>query len=764
MIDKATAQRIKDTADIVDVVSDYVHLVRRGSNYMGLCPFHNERTPSFSVNKARNFCYCFSCHKGGSPVNFLMEKEGISYREALLQLAKKYGIKVEEREISDEERERQSRRESFFVANEWAMLHFENNLHNTDDGKNIGLSYLYGRDVTYEAVKAFHLGYALDKWDDYSKAAEKKGIRSDILQQLGLIKKSEKGNFYDVYRGRVIFPILNTSGKVVGFGGRDLKGGPAKYINSPESEIYKKSFELYGIYQARQSMQRENECFLVEGYLDVIGMWQSGMKNVVASSGTALTDGQISLIKRFTKNVTLIYDGDKAGIKAALRGVDMLLAQEMDVNVLLLPDGMDPDEFARKHSPEEFREFVRTNKTDVVHFKANVLMSDARGDSRKRYEAIESILTSLAHIPDKMKRLIYVQDCSAIMGVPEEEIAKAVAQRRYRVVAQLRASRQMELQRVNALPAPGPEPALQQPSGSLSANIPETQQPLPAAPESDRSMIANKELLNIGRTTNPLLPLEWKVLQYCIRYGFLDFCAVSEEEMPENSGDQARMMTVLEYVDEDLENDGISFSVKEFADTFALIRDMFPSFQKDAEAYREQVAEGMNERRLEGYKSIGDQNLSSERIALAEQKLEEDIALWASQQMEEFAKGYVAKELASHEDATIRFLTTEALRERHQLSQIYSRERPAEKEEDKLLTLVPTALTVWKNGILDSRLNDLFDRFRTVAGKGNTQEEHEIQLKLAELIKLRSAVAKNIGDRILSPAKGRTISITVGAR
>lgn len=338
MIDKATAERIKSAADIVEVVSDYVHLTRRGANYMGLCPFHNERTPSFSVNKNRNFCYCFSCHKGGSPVNFIMEKEGVSYHDALLYLADKYGIKVEERELSDEERNAITEREGMYVANEWAMKRMQANLMTTEEGKTVGLQYFYSREVTDEAIREFRLGYCLDTGHDLVDAAHHAALDMDVLKRVGLIGTSGSGRNYDRFHGRVIFPILNSSGKPIAFGGRDLKGGPAKYINSPESAIYVKSNELYGIFQAKSEIVKQDRCYLVEGYMDVIGMWQSGLRNVIASSGTALTDGQIALIHRFTNNVTLIYDGDAAGIKAALRGINMLLSHKLNVKVLLLPE------------------------------------------------------------------------------------------------------------------------------------------------------------------------------------------------------------------------------------------------------------------------------------------------------------------------------------------------------------------------------------------------------------------------------------------
>ncbi|MDE6681963.1 MAG: DNA primase, partial [Muribaculaceae bacterium] len=442
LIDRETVQRITDAADIVEVVGDYVHLVRRGANYMGLCPFHNERTPSFSVNKRKNFCYCCSCKQGGSPVNFIMKKEGLSYHEALLHLARKYGIEVKEKELTDEERRQQSEREAMFVANEWAMLKMKENLFETEEGRNIGLSYFFGqRGITQEACEAFRLGYAIDNGSALTTEAKKAGLDIGVLKKVGLVGESQEGRIYDKYRGRVIFPILNTAGKVIGFGGRTLKNDKAKYINSPESEIYKKSNELYGLYQARTSIGRDDKCYLVEGYFDVIGMWQSGMKNVVASSGTALTDGQIALIHRFTENITLIYDGDRAGIKAALRGVDMLLHHKMKVKVLLLPDGDDPDSFARKHTPEEFREYVAQNETDVITFKAKVLVNDIKGDPQGRINAVQDMVTTLAHISDPISRDVYIQECSRLMQVPEETVLKSVMNKRAELIEQWKRER-----------------------------------------------------------------------------------------------------------------------------------------------------------------------------------------------------------------------------------------------------------------------------------------------------------------------------------
>lgn len=733
MIDKATVQKITDTADIVEVVSDYVHLVRRGSNFMGLCPFHNERTPSFSVNKARNFCYCFSCHKGGSPVNFIMAKEGISYHDALLHLAKKYGIKVEEKELTDEEREKQSRREGMFIANEWAMKYFESNLYDKPDGRDIGLQYLYGRGVSDDAIKQFHLGYAIDRGSDFVEASQKKGFNRDLMKALGLIGTSQQGHDYDRFRGRVIFPVLNSSGKVVAFGGRDLKGGPAKYINSPESELYKKSNELYGMFQARSAINREDRCYLVEGYLDVIGMWQAGMKNVVASSGTSLTDGQIALIHRFTKNVTLIYDGDAAGIKASLRGIDMLLSQNLNVKVLLLPDGDDPDSFARKHTPEEFREYVAQHETDIIRFKAQVLMNDVNNDPQKRVEAIRSVVQSLACIPDKVKRDVYIQECSRILQVSEESISSAVATAHVSVLENLKKQRTLrDLDKNNTVEsAPVKEPA----------NIP------------DEVNSPNK-----NSVTNPLRPMEWEVLSYCIKFGFLDFC----EAVDENNNKS--MIPVIEYVYEELTEDNFWFSVKEYSDIFNLLMNLYKEYIPKLNEYKTEIEEGKKRMREEGINEIASRQLSINEIKRAEDKLEDEIAQWEENQLYEFSRFYPSKILASHEDDTVRSLTMEAISEKHQLSKIYYREKPMERDDSHLINLLPSAITVWKNGLLDKQFNELIAEFRNIAGKGMHEEEKNMQAKILELSRIRSEFAKNIGDRILCPVTGKYRTTRFGSK
>ena len=362
MIDKATVAQILDAADIVEVVSDFVSLKRRGANYVGLCPFHNEKTPSFSVSKAKGICHCFSCGKGGSPVNFIMEHEQMSYTEALKYLANKYHIEVHERELTDKEREEQSERESMLIINEAANKHFEDNLMNTADGKEIGLTYFAERGFSMATIKKFRLGYSLDNRTDLYSTLTRQGYNPKFLIETGLCVDDKRGGGFDRFKGRAMFPVMNVAGKIIAFGGRTLKNEPAKYINSPESVIYKKSNELYGLYQAKQSIVKHNKCFLVEGYADVISMHQSGFDNAVASSGTSLTEGQIRLIHRFTDNVTVLYDGDAAGIKASLRSIDLLLAEGLNIKVLLLPDGHDTDSFARSHSTSEIQAYIDAYK------------------------------------------------------------------------------------------------------------------------------------------------------------------------------------------------------------------------------------------------------------------------------------------------------------------------------------------------------------------------------------------------------------------
>lgn len=428
MIDRETVDKIMDAANIVEVVSEFVTLKRAGVNYRGLCPFHDEKTPSFYVSPARGICKCFSCGKGGNVVHFLMEHEQFTYPEALRWLARKYHIEIHEKEQSDQERAEESRRESMFILNDWAAKFFADRLHNHSEGISIGMQYFRSRGFRDDTITTFGLGYCPKDRTALSTAALAAGYKEDYLISTGLCYKREDGKLIDRFSGRVMFPVHTVGGRVVAFGGRVMvtDKNTAKYVNSPESDIYNKRNELYGIYLAKRSIQKEDCCFLVEGYTDVISMHQSGITNVVASSGTSLTPGQIRLIRRFTKNITVLYDGDRAGIKASIRGIDMLLAEGMNVKVLLLPDNDDPDSFARKHSPAEYREYIASHQTDFIKFKTELFMEDTGDDPVKRASLIDSIVTSISLISDKILCSMYIRLCSEIMKVSEELLSDAV--------------------------------------------------------------------------------------------------------------------------------------------------------------------------------------------------------------------------------------------------------------------------------------------------------------------------------------------------
>ena len=422
MIDHATIERIKDAANIVEVVSEFVTLRKSGSNYKGLCPFHDEKTPSFYVSPARGTCHCFGCGKGGNPVGFIMEHEQMTYPEALRWLARKYNIEIKERELSDNEKREQSERESMFIVNEWAASYFQHLMHDTADGVAIGMQYFRSRGFRDDIVSKFQLGFDSTDRRALAQEALRKGYKEDFLLKTGICYKNDRGELIDRYAGRVIFPWIGISGKVVGFGGRLLdsrtKGVNQKYVNSPDSEIYHKDRELYGIYQAKKAIAKEDRVYMVEGYTDVISMHQCGIENVVANSGTALSVHQIHILHRFTSNITLLYDGDAAGIHAALRGTDMLLSEGMNLKVLLLPDGDDPDSFARKHSAEDFRKYIEEHQTDFIEFKTDLLLRNER-DPLKRSEAINSIVRSISFVTNPILRDTYLHDCSVRMGMNE---------------------------------------------------------------------------------------------------------------------------------------------------------------------------------------------------------------------------------------------------------------------------------------------------------------------------------------------------------
>ena len=546
MIDQLTIEKILDAANIVDVVSEFVTLRRRGVNYVGLCPFHNEKTPSFYVSPSKGICKCFSCGKGGNVIHFLMEHEQMSYWDAAKWLARKYGIPYSERELTDSEKALQNERESMFITNQFALDFFKDTLLNTDKGRAIGLAYFRKRGFRDDILDKFFLGYCPEEPDALARAALAKGFTKENLIKTGLCYERENdGQLRDRFHGRVIFPVHSISGKVVAFGGRIMSSDAkvAKYVNSPESIIYSKSRELYGLYQAKQAIVRKDRCFLVEGYADVISMFQSGVENVVASSGTSLTPGQIRLIHRFTNNITVLYDGDKAGIKASLRGIDMLLAEGMNVKVLLLPDGEDPDSFAQGRGATAFQEYIDTHQVDFIRFKVNLLMEDASDDPYSRSELIKSITQSISVIQDPIVRSVYITECSQIMKIDERLLINDV-NRRQREQAQ-------------AAPQPTPQPAAPEeeqtaePEPAESPESTDEKAPEPQISDQDKLRQDIRALKREG--LGPMMDKERLLSQLIVRYGGRVMCKYQDED------GQDQEMTVGQFIVGSLQNDSLEF-------------------------------------------------------------------------------------------------------------------------------------------------------------------------------------------------------------
>ncbi|MEO4925491.1 DNA primase, partial [Bacteroides uniformis] len=566
MIDQPTIDRILDAAQIYDVVSDFVTLRKRGVNYVGLCPFHDDKTPSFYVSPAKGLCKCFACGKGGNAVHFIMEHEQMSYPEALKYLAKKYGIEIKERELSSEEKIAQGERESLFIVNNFARDYFQNILKNHVDGRSIGMAYFRSRGFRDDIIEKFQLGYCTESHDALAQEALKKGYKKDYLVKTGLCYETDDHRLRDRFWGRVIFPVHTLSGKVVAFGGRVLagatKGVKVKYVNSPESEIYHKSNELYGIYFAKQAIVKQDRCFLVEGYTDVISMHQSGIENVVASSGTALTSGQIRMIHRFTNNMTVLYDGDAAGIKASIRGIDMLLEEGMNVKVCLLPDGDDPDSFARKHNATEFQAFIQENETDFIRFKTNLLLEDAGKDPIKRAELIGNLVQSISIIPEAIVRDVYIKECAQLLHVEDKLLVSEVAKRREKQAEQQAERAERERRSANAARAnaetgvngshtAATNPDAQQagyPSQSLPAGLP-SETPPPFPPEEEYVSFIPQE----GKEGQEFYKYERLILKMVVLYGERVMCNVTNEEGQETP------ITVTEYIVNDLKEDELAF-------------------------------------------------------------------------------------------------------------------------------------------------------------------------------------------------------------
>lgn len=715
MIDQATIDRILDAAQIVDVVSEFVTLRRRGVNYIGLCPFHNEKTPSFSVSPSKGLCKCFSCGKGGNVVHFIMEHEQLSYYEALKWLARKYNIEVKERELTEEEKQASNLRESLFVVNQFASEYFQNVLYNVEEGQRIGMTYLRSRGFRDDIIKKFQLGYSTDNRDALARTAIEKGYKPEFLEKTGLCYRKDDGTLRDRFWGRVIFPVHTLSGKVVAFGGRVLnaatKNVQMKYVNSPESEIYHKSRELYGIYFAKQAMVRQDRCFLVEGYTDVISMHQSGIENVVASSGTALTSDQIRLIHRFTNNITVLYDGDGAGIKASIRGIDMLLEEGMNVKVCLLPDGDDPDSFARKHNATEYQAYINDHDVDFIRFKTDLLIEEAGKDPIKKANLITSIVKSISVIPDSITRNVYIRECSEMLRMEERVLVNAVGklkeqadenrkkeEQRKEYRARLQAEQPATQQAAVSTPPADAEVsgALASLSGAdapIESIVPGNELPpmpeeggvdssYPPAPVEDNyiSFIPAE-----GNEEELFYKQEVDLMRMLIRYGEKVMCMAEDEEGNEIP------VTVAEYIAEGLHNDSLGFHI-------ALHRRVL----------NECVAH------------IHDSGFCAERY------------------------------FVSHLDPEVSKLAAEMASDRYVLSKYHSRGQKIVTDEERLYELIPRLLVDFKLNIVTAELNHILKALTTNSEVSrDSKSAYEIMQRYKQLHEVRIVLARHAGDRVV---------------
>ena len=709
-IDRETVQRILDAADIVEVVSDFVSLKKRGVNYIGLCPFHNERTPSFSVSRAKGICKCFSCGKGGSPLNFVMEHEQMTYYEALRYLAKKYNIEVKEREMSDQEKAEASERESMLAVNEFALSYFQDILKNTADGHDIGLAYFKERGINELMIERFKLGYSLDKPNSLYTAAKEHGFNEKYLLDTGLCSRSEKGQIYDRFRGRVIYPVFSVSGRTIAFGGRTLRNDKsmAKYVNSPESHIYHKSNELYGLYQAKSSIVKQDKCILVEGYMDVISMHQVGIENVVASSGTSLTEGQIRLIHRFTENVTVIYDSDAAGIKASLRGIDMLLAEGLNIKVLLLPEGDDPDSFAQSHSYTEVTDYISRHEMDFIRFKTDILLADAGTDLQLRSKVITEIVKSIACIPDNVTRSLYLSECSRMLDIGEKvlslQLKKEISERADKAANQ-------ERQKANTENGPAPTGVL-------------------------RAKVSNSE---------KLIQTERNVIKYVVRYGMLTIA----DELDPNIED-GEQVSVLEYVLNELSLDEITLSDKACRKVLEdCQRIAATSWTSDQQKKLKELEEEKARELEQGREEIRATAKSVDEIMTKEMSLLENCDANFKSKMDEYAANYLSDVLLSSPDDETRKLATQLVNEKYKLSKVHTKYAHVETEQERLYELLSRSVMELKYEILELRLSELnLEMKQSLNDAAKTQE---LMSEIFKLYQLKSEFSKRLGDRIVNP-------------
>lgn len=746
MIDHSTVQQILDAADIVDVVSDFVTLKKRGANWIGLCPFHNDRRPSFYVSRAKGICKCFACGEGGSAVNFIMKHEQLSYPEALRYLARKYHIEIHEKELTDEEKQAQSERESMLMLNEWACAYFEKQLHETQAGQDIGLAYFRERGFNEATIKEFKLGYSSEGYDDFYKAAVAQGFNPQLLFDVGLCIPDDRGG-HDRFRGRVMFPITNIAGKVIAFGGRTLKKDKniAKYVNSPESVIYSKRDVIYGLSQAKREISKQDKCFIVEGYADVISMHQAGFKNVIASSGTALTEGHIHAIRRFTSNVTEMFDGDAAGVKAAIRGVDMLLKEGLNIKVLPLPAEDDPDTFVRAHSHTEVEDYIAQNETDFIHFKSSVVLQDAQNDPIKRTAAITDVVKSIAIIPDEIARMVYAKECSNLFGMDEQTILRQIKHYRGKYVEQWRKERQQQQareQRMNSGTTGGPSTATNadfQPTSDMPDPDINVQGTPPPHPSVDQSTAG----------TSQLDIQEREVIRLVVNYGM---CYLTDTEYEDGT---VRPTTVLEHINNELTLDQISFSDPLYRLTFDIAKQFIEPYYKDLEAFNKQLEEKSRqfiaqemEKPEDGESGALDGSALINAYERKQKAVNARAAVKAKNELMDFSSSYLAKILCSIDNDDVRQLACDLATDNlPQLSKIHTQFAVIVEERDKLLTLVPERLYNWKNAIIVTRIN----RLKAMIAQANFESLPQLMEQLQELYTVRHQLAAIIGDRVVNP-------------
>ena len=745
MIDRQTVEKILDAADIVDVVSDYVALKKRGANWVGLCPFHNDRKPSFYVTRTKGFCKCFSCGEGGSPVNFIMKIENMSYPEALRYLAKKYNIEIEEKELTDEERQQQSEQESMFVINEFAMGFFEKQLHDTQEGVDVGLSYFRERGFSDESIHNFHIGYNPDKPTALHDAAVKAGYNAELLIKVGLCGKDERG-WYDKFRGRVIFPIFTKSGKVVAFGGRTLHNHHAKYINSPESAIYHKRKTIYGLAQAKREIAKLDKCFIVEGYADVISMHQAGFKNVIATSGTALTKEHIYAIRNLTNNVTELFDGDEAGIKAAIKGVDMLLKQDLNIKVLVLPSPEDPDSFAQNHSASEITEYINQNEQDFIDFKTDVLLKDCERDPIARAKAIESVLRSVANIPNQITRNVYAQVCVNKFHLSESVIVNQIERYRAQIKEEdwkneerERKQRELDAKRkaeaaTTAVevsgqgdPLPPPPFDVNIPPASYPQERSATQPPVPQpAPSFQQQPSAHESALQ---------KCEYEVIQYMVKYG----CSFIFEY---------EQITVIEWLTKEITDDNHRFTIPLYQKLYKLCQELFSDFTVAFNNFMQSVEVRKNQlytQEIEQFRSSFEGNV--EEIERKEEETKQAVDAQFENEISEYRQNFIFKHLSSHPDDDVREIVNEICLPKHSLSKIHAEMFSQHMDSQRLLALVSASLFNWKLNIISLKTSQLQAELMTAT----EDRQFEILKEIQELTSYRKELAKLTGERVVNP-------------